>query len=323
MSALDVAGETIFSIVRRKDSRTAWEGWLPLVLLGAAAWIGSVVSLGQYRPNEVARVFFAVAPASTWYWGSVACVGILVVFGVLTRRRALWGGAAVVAAYLLGFLAYRWIFVMIDVDVQIPLRSAHDLLSWIWFRTSWGASLTLCMLIAWRIAFKKNDGEIAPMLGLGRIQAAGRDTSTKRAPMPWARHFVSGYGGFVVGAFLFLQLSVGFRPFTSGAIWGAIPQLLVAAIVNAAAEEYVYRGVLMPALMRVGGIGRGLWAQGAVFGLMHWGLSVGVLAALPVSLGIGYGSVIWGKAALDTRGMAWVVIAHAMIDVAVMAAYFV
>jgi hypothetical protein len=32
--------------------------------------------------------------------------------------------------------------------------------------------------------------------------------------------------------------------------------------------------------------------------------------------------VAWGKYALDTRGLGWVVLAHAMIDVAVMGAYF-
>jgi hypothetical protein len=34
-------------------------------------------------------------------------------------------------------------------------------------------------------------------------------------------------------------------------------------------------------------------------------------------------SVVWGKAAFETRGLGWVFVAHAMIDVAVMAAYFV
>ena len=56
---------------------------------------------------------------------------------------------------------------------------------------------------------------------------------------------------------------------------------------------------------------------------MHWGLSVGILAALPVSLLIGLGSVVWGKAALETRGLGWVVMAHFLVDVCVMAAFFV
>jgi hypothetical protein len=32
---------------------------------------------------------------------------------------------------------------------------------------------------------------------------------------------------------------------------------------------------------------------------------------------------IWGKAAYETRGIAWTMAAHFLIDIAVMAAYFV
>jgi hypothetical protein len=58
-----------------------------------------------------------------------------------------------------------------------------------------------------------------------------------------------------------------------------------------------------------------------MFGLLHWGMSIGVVAALPTSLLIGIGSVFWGKAVLDTRGLSWVVFAHALVDVAIMCAY--
>jgi membrane protease YdiL (CAAX protease family) len=50
---------------------------------------------------------------------------------------------------------------------------------------------------------------------------------------------------------------------------------------------------------------------------------VGALAALPVSLAIALGSVVWGKAAYDTKGLAWPIAAHFLVDIAVMGAYFV
>jgi membrane protease YdiL (CAAX protease family) len=92
-------------------------------------------------------------------------------------------------------------------------------------------------------------------------------------------------------------------PPLAGSLWPLLPGVLVAAVANAAAEEYVFRGVVQPAFIRAGGVAAGRWMQGLMFGLMHWGMSVGVLAALPVSLLIGFGSVVWGKAALDTLGM--------------------
>jgi membrane protease YdiL (CAAX protease family) len=88
-------------------------------------------------------------------------------------------------------------------------------------------------------------------------------------------------------------------------------------------EEIVYRGFLQPAFVRLGGVGPGLWTTGIIFGLLHWGLSVGILAALPSSLLIGIGSVAWGKAAHETNGLGLSIVSHFMIDVAVMAAYFV
>ena len=99
--------------------------------------------------------------------------------------------------------------------------------------------------------------------------------------------------------------------------------ILIAAFVNATAEEVVYRGFMQPAFMRVLGVGGGMWMAGLFFGLVHWGISVGLLAALPVSLLIGLGAVIWGKAAYETKGLAWPIAAHFMIDVAIMSAYFV
>jgi membrane protease YdiL (CAAX protease family) len=99
--------------------------------------------------------------------------------------------------------------------------------------------------------------------------------------------------------------------------------VLIAAAANATAEEIIYRGFFQPAFIRYGGAAAGLWVQGLFFGVIHWGLGVGVLAALPVSLAIGIGSIVWGKAAYETRGLAWTIVAHFLIDVVIMAAYFV
>lgn len=98
---------------------------------------------------------------------------------------------------------------------------------------------------------------------------------------------------------------------------------MLAAFVNSFIEELVYRGVLQPTFVLAAGIARGLWIQGFMFGMLHWGLSVGVVAALPTSILIGVGSVFWGKSVLETRGLSWVIVAHAMTDIAIMCAYFV
>lgn len=315
------ATDTIYSLLHRDDTRPGgWRTWLVLAALGVPAWIGSVTFLGQYRPNQVSGVFTSVAGHMTWFWLSVGA--LLAIAGIAWWRgqRQVARSALVVVAFLLGNLVYRVVVPLIPTDFDIPFRGGHDLLGFVALRAAWGLSLCAAMLLVWRVAFG-GFGELA--LGAGTLSAAGRDTSAKRPPLPWVRQFLGGYGLFVIIMLVVLQGSVQFQPVRTGALWPALPGVLAAAVVNATSEEYVFRGLLMPAFMKAGGVGAGLWVQGAVFGLMHWGMSVGVLAALPVSLGIGFGSVLWGKAALDTRGMLWVCLAHAMIDVAVMAAYFV
>jgi membrane protease YdiL (CAAX protease family) len=120
-----------------------------------------------------------------------------------------------------------------------------------------------------------------------------------------------------------MQANVGFAPLRHGTLWPLLPAVLLAAATNAVAEELIFRGMVQPAFIRAGGIAAGLWMQGLLFGLMHWGMSVGILAALPVSLLIGFGSIVWGKIAVDTRGLGFVVIAHAMVDIGLMSAFFV
>ncbi|MGQ0643135.1 MAG: CPBP family intramembrane glutamic endopeptidase, partial [Gemmatimonadaceae bacterium] len=142
-------------------------------------------------------------------------------------------------------------------------------------------------------------------------------------PQRYTRILLGGYTLVVVVLLVLGQASVGFRPIRTGALFTLFPGILILAAANSTAEELVFRGVLQPAFIGVGGIAAGLWAQGALFGLVHWGTSVGALAALPVSLGIGLGSVMWGKSVLETGGLGWVIVAHALIDVAVMSSYFV
>jgi membrane protease YdiL (CAAX protease family) len=131
-------------------------------------------------------------------------------------------------------------------------------------------------------------------------------------------------GFLIFAAVLFLlgQAGVGFRPIKNGMLASMAFVILIAAFVNAAMEEFIYRGVMQTAILPAAGKTIGLWIQGMFFGLMHWGSSVGLIAALPISLLIGLGSVYWGKAVLDTKGLSWVIVAHALMDIAIMAAYF-
>ena len=89
--------------------------------------------------------------------------------------------------------------------------------------------------------------------------------------------------------FVVVQANVLFGPVRTGTLWPLLPGVLLAALGNSLAEEVVFRGLILPAFVRGGGLAASLWMQGLMFGLMHWGMSVGILAALPLSLLMGLG----------------------------------
>lgn len=321
MNAVDIRQETIYSVLRHPQHRPTARQWALTIWLGLVAWAGTVAWIGQFRPNDVARGLHALLPANWWFWGAILLTGGTAALLWVRGRAAAGGAAAVVAAFLLGEIPFGLLSRLIPNDFDIPIRGVGDLFGFMGSRLAWGVGLVGTMWLVTRLL--PTAGRIPLALGLGDLTVAGRDTNTKRVPVAWSRILAGPYLVFCAVALVLLQFGVEFRPVRSGAVVQGLPLILGAAVVNATVEEYIFRGFLQPAMIRLGGFGAGLWVQGGLFGLMHWGLGVGVLAALPVSLGIGFGSVIWGKAALDTRGMLWVVLAHLLIDIAIMAAYFV
>ncbi len=305
-----------------QTSRLRRGDWSALLVLALAAWIGGLAFLAPYRPTEVSRVFTRLVSAETWYMGVLAVALTMALVGLGRRNRALGYAAVTVLAYLAGFAGFGALVDLTGSTSDVPFEDAGDLLEFVAFRLSFVLPMAVAMgLVA--LADRPAQGEAAPVLRLGDWSIESRSTSMGEQPMSWTRFLFGGYLGVVALLAVLLQLSVGFEPLTGGGIarlWWAV---LVAAAVNAIAEETVYRGFLQPAFIRLGGVGPGLWVTGLLFGLVHWGSSVGLLAALPTSLAIGLGSVVWGKAAFETRGLSWPVAAHFLIDVAVMAAYFV
>ncbi len=320
MSPEETRALSVWRLLRAE--RLAAPRWLALLALALAAWLGGVAFLAPFRPTEVSRLVTAIAPAQAWYGAALALPALLLAWSLVRRDRALGYAAATVLAYVAGFWGSGLLMAALPGGMDLPFRSGGDLIGFVLFRLWFLIPLALLMgLVA--LLYRPAPGEPAPALGVGDWSVASRSFSMKEKPMRWSRFLLGGYLGFVVLLGLFLQAGVGFAPITGGGLarlWWAV---LAAALVNAAVEEIVYRGLLQPAFLRLGGAGPGLWTTGMLFGLLHWGLSVGVLAALPVSLMIGLGAVAWGKAAWETRGIGWPIAAHFLIDIAVMAAYFV
>jgi membrane protease YdiL (CAAX protease family) len=319
----NTAEDTVFTLLQRSDLRASRQQWLELSVLTLVAWLGTTAFFGRYRPSEVARAIEAAIPGDAFSVILVVAVA-LVALGAVVRRTKFASGAAIVAAFLAGNLLYEQLYVLSGLRFPIPLTQFSDALHFSAARLLWAVAALATTLPVWFATFGRQRNELASLtFRWGDWSVAARDFSSKQPPQRYGRMLLGGYLVVMLLLFLLMQASIGFRPIRSGLVIALLPGILVCAVANSLSEELLFRGVFQPAFMRVGGIAAGLWAQGAFFGLVHWGTSVGVLAALPVSLGIGLGSVMWGKATLETGGLGWVIVAHAMIDVAVMAAYFV
>lgn len=320
MRTSTLALSTIFTLDH--DGRTRPSDWSFLAGLVLAAWLGTVAFVGQYRPNEVAGVLARIAPPAILHALAVVAALVIAAIALAARRSRQAGAAVVVVVYIAAHALFEALYPHFPIGFAIPFRSGAEALQFAGGRLLYGAALGLPMLAAFVLVFRRADGP-GLALGPGDLRVVTRDVSAAAPPVPAWRALVGGYAAFCAIAFVVLQGTVGFGPLRSGELARLLPSIVLAAFANAAAEEFIFRGLLQPALIRAGGARAGLWMQGLLFGLVHWGASVGVLAALPTSLLIGFGSVVWGKYALDTRGLLWVVLAHGMLDVAVMGAYFV
>lgn len=309
----------MFDLTRLQPAPTGWWWAVPPAMV---AWLGGVAFLGQYRANQIALALASVAPLQMLFW---SCVGLgiagVVILSALGRRghAVLWAG---VVGYLLGHGLFAWLPVHHLIDFRIPFTSMDDAVAFVKHRLVYGVCVAVSAgaalaLSAWALrAWPRFH------LGIGSWSAAGRDFTHRSKPETY-RTAMLGFALFAAVLWVVGQMGVELAPLRSGALWAVIPAILLAAIVNAVVEEIIYRGLMQPAFVQAAGIARGLWIQGVMFGMLHWGMSVGVVAALPTSLLIGIGSVFWGKAVLETRGLSWVIVAHAMVDVAIMSAYFV
>lgn len=296
--------------------------WAMLVFLAALAWAGGVAFLGPYRPNDVSQMLAGFFPLDQIYWACLSVSVLLTVLAVALGRRALAWAAGTVAGYLFGFFLFAFLFQYFPPGVEIPLRNEDDALRFALSRLWFAGPIAVVLLAVW-LVLGIRAGAGHPLFGFGNWLVRSRDLIAAEPLQSWLAKLFGGYLLFVAVLVVLIQAPIGFKPMLEGTLWPLLTAVLIAAAANAIAEEIVYRGFIQPAFVQYGGVAAGLWMQGLFFGIVHWGLGVGVLAALPVSLLIGIGSVVWGKATYETRGLWWAIVAHFFVDVAIMAAYFV
>lgn len=162
----------------------------------------------------------------------------------------------------------------------------------------------------------------ARALGYGRTELRlTRGDMRARGRIPWRRQDPSwmqlglfSIAAIVAGASIWVTVTAQETGAGSGLLLTWLPLGLLFAALNAAQEELRFRIVPLTTLVPAVGSDTAIWITAAVFGFAHWS---GATPAGP--LGTIYHALIgaWlAKSILETRGVAWAWIIHALGDVA-------
>jgi membrane protease YdiL (CAAX protease family) len=94
-----------------------------------------------------------------------------------------------------------------------------------------------------------------------------------------------------------------------------LPAVLILALMNAFGEELAYRAAPLSQFWEIVGKRQAIWMTALWFGLGHYygGISFGAMGAIYITLT----AVIFGKAMLETKGLAFPLLMHMMIDVVI------
>ena len=104
-----------------------------------------------------------------------------------------------------------------------------------------------------------------------------------------------------------------FPDVTFARVIALLPAILILALMNAFGEELAYRATPLSQLWQIVGKEQALWMTALWFGLGHYygGISFGVFGAVFFTLV----AVLFGKAVVETKGLAMPVFMHLLGDV--------
>lgn len=272
---------------------------VPLLL---TAWLGTL--LLSRLPQIILSELGVITPSSwsLWWW-VIMGVGLLVLAYAWKAIRPLRG-------YFLILTIIYAVSILLSLVQQTPFWVSRFGPERSWLVVFFGDRLGIVLLgltLAWilqLLGHKRRDY----FLAWGKVTARAEGMR-----LPWT----------IAGPIIALVLTA----LTTGAIlaMGAapdvplarviplLPAILILALMNAFGEELAYRAAPLSQLWEVVGKRQAIWMTAIWFGLGHYygGISFGAMGAIFFTLV----AVLFGKAMLETRGLAMPVFMHLLGDV--------
>ncbi len=277
-------------------------------LLLVATWLGVNAVWGLTSPQDtlVSALERRVAPLAAWVAGPALVLTLTAAVASRRHGRGLLAIAAMLLAYLLGVAISRYAKLWVDPTGGIPIRTFADGGRAL-FERSFLLIPALPMLVVVGFLCRR---ELPLRCG---DWTAGN----------WRRSLLWALLGVGLPGFLLMQSTVGFGPLRSGTLWPALLPILALALLNASAEELLFRGLIQTPLVAGLGAGWGVLLQAAFFAIHHWGASPSPIAGAPMVLLLFFAALWMGRSVLDTRGLAWAIAFHTTLDLVFFAAHFV
>jgi len=282
----------------------------PNAKLKALAW-GAILIVST--PQIIYRLFVRGVPGepSNPVWLAWVEVVVLTVFWVVTW---VWPTVKPLRGFILALLAY-----CVGAFFIIPFIGESAAWSNWMQQASWGVALVagrlevhlvLVTLMALTL-IGSGIGRRELFLVRGNPSAPGQPTrllpGILKEPKPWNRVVREWIPFYVI--ILVIIVGIQVRPNVSQISQALIflPAIIIAAVINAFAEEFEFRSMMLARLEPVLGSRQAILMSAGLFGLLHYfgapGGPFGVLLA-------GYLGWIAAKSMIETRGFVWAFLIH-------------
>jgi len=280
--------------------------------LTALAWgIILIVSI----PQIILRLFVpaATGEANTPIWLALTQVVVLAVLWALTW---VWPAMKPLRGFILALLA---LFVGMFLIYPIMVKSA----AWAnWVKqASWGVSLVVSMLMVHLFPvvlmaltlIGSGIGRRELFLVRGNPNASAQPSRLlfmKKAE-PWTRVALKFLPVYIIIAvsILWIQLRPDLSQISQALIY--LPAILIAAAINASAEEFEFRSMPLARLLPVLGKQQPIMITAVLWGFLHY---FGNPGGLPGVLLVWYLGYIFAKSMIETRGFVWAFLIHLVGD---------
>ena len=289
----------------------------PNVILTALAW-GAILIISV--PQIIYRMFVERPPGEpiTPIWLALAQVALLMVFWVVTW---VWQSVKPLRGFIPALIAYCiGIFLILPYLLDSALWS-----NWV-EQDSWGVAFVadrlgthlapVVLMTLTLIGSGIGRRELFLVRGNPRADCHPSRLQLMKIPEPWPRFVRNFLPVYVIITLVIIgiQVSPTASQFAQALMY--LPAILIAAAINAFAEEYEFRSVHLARLLPVLGKQQSIMITAVLWGLMHyWGYPGGSIGVMLVW----YLGFIAAKSMIETRGFVWAFTIHFIGDVIIYA----